>query len=186
MHHDGFDNISSHNQMPCCLALFICLFASTSNIKPSLAFTCPTVLAASAAHSDVYVNAAHQTASSLSRCQRSSLGSSFYSSRTDEHTKGSATALNYASRAASSDDGGPMSKVDSNKSGGCPFLDTSYVYKTYAVPALFSEEGTSNEFNLDLFLGLHCCIFSFEFGSCMSCKIYYAQPFFLHWASPLF
>ena len=71
-----------------------------------------------------------------------------------------------------------MSKVDSNKSGGCPFLDTSYVYKTYAVPALFSEEGTSNEFNLDLFLGLHCCIFSFEFGSCMSCKIYYAQPFF--------
>jgi len=33
-----------------------------------------------------------------------------------------------------------MSKVDSSKSGGCPFLDTSYEYKTYAVPALFSDE----------------------------------------------
>lgn len=33
-----------------------------------------------------------------------------------------------------------MSKVDSSKAGGCPFLDTSYVYKTYAVPALFSDE----------------------------------------------
>lgn len=37
-------------------------------------------------------------------------------------------------------DPGPMSQVDSSKSGGCPFLDTSYVYKTYAVPALFSDE----------------------------------------------
>jgi len=46
--------------------------------------------------------------------------------------------LNYASQAASDD--GPMSQVDSSKSGGCPFLDTSYVYKTYAVPALFSDE----------------------------------------------
>lgn len=33
-----------------------------------------------------------------------------------------------------------MSQVDSNKSGGCPFLDTSYVYKTYEVPALFGED----------------------------------------------
>lgn len=33
-----------------------------------------------------------------------------------------------------------MSEVDSSKGGGCPFLDTSYVYKTYAVPALFSAE----------------------------------------------
>jgi len=36
-----------------------------------------------------------------------------------------------------------MSQVDSTKSGGCPFLDTSYVYKTYAVPALFSESGNT-------------------------------------------
>eukprot|EP00581_Thalassiosira_minuscula_P013125 CAMPEP_0183729304 /NCGR_PEP_ID=MMETSP0737-20130205/30013_1 /TAXON_ID=385413 /ORGANISM="Thalassiosira miniscula, Strain CCMP1093" /LENGTH=385 /DNA_ID=CAMNT_0025961455 /DNA_START=10 /DNA_END=1168 /DNA_ORIENTATION=- len=37
--------------------------------------------------------------------------------------------------AASSD---PMEQADANKRGGCPFLDTSYVYKTYEVPALFS------------------------------------------------
>jgi len=30
-----------------------------------------------------------------------------------------------------------MEQADSNKKGGCPFLDTSYVYKTYEVPALF-------------------------------------------------
>ena len=53
----------------------------------------------------------------------------------------SKSALQYASVAnAKNDDTSPMSKVDSSKSGGCPFLDTSYVYKTYAVPALFSEE----------------------------------------------
>jgi len=46
--------------------------------------------------------------------------------------------MNYASSAAASD--GPMSQVDSNKAGGCPFLDKSYEHKTYAVPALFSEE----------------------------------------------
>jgi len=33
-----------------------------------------------------------------------------------------------------------MSQVDSSKSGGCPFLDNSYVYKTYAVPALFNSK----------------------------------------------
>ena len=54
------------------------------------------------------------------------------------------SALKYASRNDDSNkSGGPMSQVDStNNSGGCPFLDTSYVYKTYAVPALFSESGT--------------------------------------------
>jgi len=46
------------------------------------------------------------------------------------------TSLNYASAAADS----PMSQVDSSKSGGCPFLDNSYVYKTYAVPALFNSK----------------------------------------------
>ena len=51
------------------------------------------------------------------------------------------TALKYASKASASSDGGPMSEVDSSKGGGCPFLDTSYVYKTYAVPALFSAKG---------------------------------------------
>ena len=48
------------------------------------------------------------------------------------------SSLNYASQAATADS--PMSQVDSSKSGGCPFLDTSYVYKTYDVPALFSSE----------------------------------------------
>ncbi|KAL3792916.1 hypothetical protein ACHAW5_006823 [Stephanodiscus triporus] len=50
--------------------------------------------------------------------------------------KATSSALKYASQAAD----GPMSKVDSTKSGGCPFLTTSYVYKTYAVPALFDDE----------------------------------------------
>ena len=48
------------------------------------------------------------------------------------------SSLNYASQAATADS--PMSQVDSSKSGGCPFLDTSYVYKTYDVPALFNTE----------------------------------------------
>lgn len=52
------------------------------------------------------------------------------------------SALQYASRNEPHNSGGPMSQVDSTKSGGCPFLDTSYIYKTYAIPALFSESGT--------------------------------------------
>ncbi len=52
-------------------------------------------------------------------------------------SKATPSALKYASQAAD----GPMSKVDSTKSGGCPFLTTSYVYKTYAVPALFNDAG---------------------------------------------
>ncbi|KAL9185313.1 hypothetical protein ACHAXT_003090 [Thalassiosira profunda] len=51
------------------------------------------------------------------------------------HHPSTATALNYASQASSD----PMAKADANK-GGCPFLDTTYVYKTWAVPALFSEK----------------------------------------------
>lgn len=51
------------------------------------------------------------------------------------------SALQYASRNEAHNSGGPMSQVDSTKSGGCPFLDTSYIYKTYAIPALFSESG---------------------------------------------
>ena len=52
--------------------------------------------------------------------------------------KTSSSSLNYASQAATADS--PMSQVDSSKSGGCPFLDASYVYKTYDVPALFNTE----------------------------------------------
>ena len=52
-------------------------------------------------------------------------------------SKATPSALKYASQDAD----GPMSKVDSTKSGGCPFLTTSYVYKTYAVPALFNDAG---------------------------------------------
>ena len=47
------------------------------------------------------------------------------------------SALKHASRSAY----GPMSKVDSTKGGGCPFLSSSYAYKTYAVPALFNDAG---------------------------------------------
>ena len=65
---------------------------------------------------------------SLSRCT------------TSDASRPSKSALNYGAMAA---DPGPMSQVDSSKSGGCPFLDTSYVYKTYAVPALFSDQGAS-------------------------------------------
>jgi len=50
------------------------------------------------------------------------------------------TCLGYASEAAGTDDG-PMSKVDSSRSGGCPFIDTKFEQKSYAVPAIFSEDG---------------------------------------------
>ncbi|EJK74059.1 hypothetical protein THAOC_04290 [Thalassiosira oceanica] len=49
------------------------------------------------------------------------------------------TCLGYASKAAVTD-GGPMSKVDSSKSGGCPFIDTKFEQRSYAAPAIFSED----------------------------------------------
>lgn len=77
------------------------------------------------------------------------------------------SALKYAPRNnnESNRSGGPMSQVDSTKSGGCPFLDTSYVYKTYAVPALFSESGTCCL--LFLFIMWRLCI------DVMICPLFY-------------
>ena len=53
----------------------------------------------------------------------------------------STSSLSYAS-AATAAESGPMSKVDSSKSGGCPFLVTSFDHRVYTVNALFSEAGT--------------------------------------------
>eukprot|EP00970_Alexandrium_tamarense_P016873 scaffold7722_cov228-Alexandrium_tamarense.AAC.3 len=50
----------------------------------------------------------------------------------------STSSLSYAS-AATAAESGPMSKVDSSKSGGCPFLVTSFDHRVYTVNALFSE-----------------------------------------------